>query len=256
MHNVKRKVKKLYEALHQPEKKRLGRTKKAIQKIFEAIPKFQNPVAKEILLKELDEANLPIHSVNIAQWCLFNIYFGYEEKVNPTSTFFLEVVKVFTDCYKSTPSSMVKGVFLGALMNLGPFALRYWQNSHTPDPLMMALSSKNNFLKKCAQEAYDNLKVEDRDQESGQLFGVSDIQSGGKPMLTKKELSTVRKMGHDVPAYQESVHYNLHEDGDKYIPNAGQKVNGQIVDSKVVGHDEDGATITKQTILIPGQKNK
>jgi hypothetical protein len=228
----------MIEALNSPERKRLGRVKIACRSIFKSIPAFDNATARHMVEKILEEAIGKKDYLEIAQYALFNIYFGPKKKQDPTDPLFLELAQYLTKMLNDYPNAEIKGVALATLANLGPFAIKYAMNSRRPDPVLQCLSSRNPFLRDCAKEAIDN---------------VPQFQPEGKPILASKELATIRTMGHDVPAYQEAVHYELFKDGDKEIKGAGKKVQGKIVDSEVVGKDEDGSTITKQTIIIPGQ---
>lgn len=229
-------IRKIIDALEMPEKKRLGRVKLVCRDILLSIPAYKNKAAKQVVEIVVEKGE---DYLQMAQYTLYNIYYGFSSnKIDPNNDYYLEVVKYLTKMLNGYDSAEIKGCALGALTNLGPHAIRYAMNSKSPDPILEALSSRSDFLRSCAKEAIDNIPT---------------FQPEGKPMLTSKDIATVRgHFNNDVPAYQESVHYTLFVDGDKEIKDVKKKVEGEIVDSETI-EGEDGM-VQKQTIIIPGQK--
>ena len=183
----------MLEALQSRKKLRLGKVKQAARRIFNNIPSFNNPVRQSVTSEIIEKCE---DYTQLAQYTLYNIFYGSPQPtVDPGNKHYMKVVKLITRMLNEHDDVIVKGVALGTLGNLGSYAVRHAMNSARPDPVLSAVGSKHPFLKACAKFAMECNPPN---------------QPEGKPKLQAKELKTVRMdMGHDVPAYQESEHYDL-----------------------------------------------
>ena len=194
----------MLEALQAKQKSRLGKVKQAARRIFNNIPSFNNPMRQAMTAEIIEKCE---DYTQLAQYTLYNIFYGStQSQVDPGNQHYMKIVKLITRILNEYDDVVIKGVALGTLGNLGSYAVQYAMNSTSPDPVIGALSSKHPFLRECAKFAMECNPPN---------------QPEGKPKLQKRELKVVRvDQGHDVPAYQESEHYDLiattdEEDGEK-----------------------------------------
>lgn len=181
----------MVEALQSRKAQRLGKVKKLCRKLL-TIEAYKNPTARQIITQVVEKSE---DYRELAQYFLYNIYYGYKNNPEPADPYYLSVVQNVTKLLTEYSEPDIQGIALGALGNLGSYAVRYASNIRSPNPVLEALGSKHEFLRKCAKFAMECNPPN---------------QPEGKPKLQARELGVVRgQQGVDVPAYQESEHYSL-----------------------------------------------
>lgn len=214
--NLKKIMSRVISALQSRKKERLGNIKKICSNLL-LIESYNNPTAKNIISEIVGKSQ---DYRELTQYFLYNLYYGYYSNPDPTNKYYMDLVKLISKMFLEYDDPEIKGIALGALGNLGSYAVRYLGQTSNPDPIMIVLghlkkkekklqnskrtlSPPENFLKECAEFAIECNPIN---------------QPEGKPKLQRRELNTVRvEQGVDVPAYQESEHYMLDDfdnDGD------------------------------------------